>query len=407
MSVEGIDSILSKNVLKGKKVLNVEVTNLVQPGENFGGELLKLNITTEDEETKSQDVLHAVAKKIPVAEFAQEMFNVQRTFKGEISFYEKLVPAFQEFQKEHNLKDIINCFGTCYGGRLNMNGSDTVDRDALILMENLKYLGYSNIDRYIGYNLEEAHVLLKDLAALHAIPLAIKLRKPEFFQKEIRPFLNNQFIHEDNNAFGDTNLLLLDILCESDKCGPFISRVRKVLNAYKHPQKYQAREPFATFYHGDLWVNNAMMKYENGKPVSNKFIDFQCYDYRSPASDLLNFLITSVNTDVLKEEIDGLLKFYHSEFLDNLRKLECDIEPFNWFKFQEELKEDAQRIFAWATFFVNFVVFGPKGAHEHKQEANFNFDNIAHRDTIRKSIMLEAKERLYFIVQYYARKNWL
>lgn len=71
-----------------------------------------------------------------------------------------------------------------------------------------------------------------------------------------------------------------------------------------------------------------MMKYENGKPISNKFVDFQCYDYKSPAIDLLNFLLTSVNTDVLKEEFDGLLKFYHSEFVDNLKKMGCDIEPF-------------------------------------------------------------------------------
>ncbi|CAH1106466.1 unnamed protein product [Psylliodes chrysocephalus] len=405
MSVEGIDSILSKNVLKGKKVLNVEVTNLVQPGENFGGELLKLNITTEDEETKSQDVLHAVAKKIPVAEFAQEMFNVQSTFKGEIIFYEKLVPAFQEFQKEHNLKDIINCFGTCYGGRLNMNGSDIVDRDALILMENLNYLGYNNIDRYIGYNLEEAHVLLKDLAALHAIPLAIKLKKPDFFQKEIRPLLNNELIPKNISEFGDPNVLLLDILCESDKCGPLISRARNVWNTYAHSEKYQAREPFATFHHGDLWVNNAMMKYENGKPVSNKFVDFQCYDYQSPASDLLNFILTSVKTDVLKEEFDGLLKFYHSEFVDNLRKLGCDIEPFNWFNFQEELNQESKRVFARATFFLIFIVFGPKKAPDF--DASFNFGNIRHRDAIRKSIILEAKEKLYIIVQYYARKNWL
>ncbi|CAH1106462.1 unnamed protein product [Psylliodes chrysocephalus] len=405
MSVEGIDSILSKNVLKGKKVLNVEVTNLVEPGENFGGELLKLNITSEDEETKSQDVLNAVAKKIPVLEFAQEMFNVQKTFKSELIFYEKLVPAFQEFQKENNLKDIINCFALCYGGRLNVNGSDIVDRDALILMENLNSSGYNNIDRYIGYNLEEAHVLLKDLAALHAIPLAIKLKKPDFFQIEIRPFLNNEFIQKDNDSFGDPNVLLQDILCESDKCGPLFSRVLKVWNEFKKPQKYQVREPFATFNHGDLWINNGMMKYENGKPISNKFVDFQCYDYKSPAIDLLNFLLTSVNTDVLKEEFDGLLKFYHSEFVDNLKKMGCDIEPFNWYNFQEEINEDAQRVFAWATFFVICVVFGPKNVQEY--ESDFSFDNRRHRDAIRKSITLDAKEKLFFIVQYYARKNWL
>ncbi|CAG9856399.1 unnamed protein product [Phyllotreta striolata] len=409
MSTESIESWISQDVLKGRKIVETVVEDLVGPGENFGGELLKLEVILEDETTKVRDVLHVAEKKIPVSEMFQKLFNVQTSFQAEINFYDKLVPIFQNFQRENNAKEIMDNFCQLYGYRLNLNGSKVVDRDAFILLENLTYSGFRNVNRYIGFTLEEAQLVLKNMAALHAVPLAIKLKKPEVFANEIRPLLTNDITQQNNNININIGSLLEDILWESDKCAPILSKVIGALKTAKTPQKYQPREPYATLSHTDLWVNNIMIKHQNGEPVACKFVDFQGYDYKSPAMDLLFFLLTSLQVDVLRDEFDILIKFYHKEFLNNLRELGCDVEPFNLLKFEEELATYALEVLQWCSGFILFIIYGPKEKPPVMEEPPPSFDptGITFRDELRKMVRLEAKEKIQTIVQIYYRKNWL
>jgi thiamine kinase-like enzyme len=364
--------LLSKHVGANKKIISTDITNLVELGENFGGELLKLAITVEDEATKKTELLHAVAKKIPELEYFQKVFNIQETFKSEITFYEKLVPIFRQFQEQHNVAEVLDCVAEIYGSRWNLNGSDVVDKDAVLILENLIIPGYKNLDRYIGFNLEEAKLVLKELAGLHAVPLGIKMKHPDHFEKDIRPHLNEKIPHQSD--FRDMILFLSDILFESDKC---VSAVTKVQNAWKRiydtSNLYVPREPFATFSHCDVWINNIMIKHDDeGKPLKIKFVDFQIYNYKSPAVDVLNFLFTSVQTDVLKDDIDNLIKYYHGELISNLKQLDCSTEPFGFYELQKELKKDAHVVMCWALIFIPLVIFGPKGQGPNIQKGEFD-----------------------------------
>lgn len=170
---------------------------------------------------------------------------------------------------------------------------------------------------------------------------------------------------------------------------------------------YKAREPFATLSHCDLWVNNAMMKYENGKPIKNIFIDFQLYSYKSPVIDLLNFLFTSVQTEVLQKEFDNLIKFYHSELISNLHKLNCDLEPFSFSKFEEELEIDAGFVLSWSLIFISLVVFGEKRKPDQEVKgSDMDFKSEEFLNKVR-SMMPQGKERLYFMIETFGRKGWL
>ncbi|XP_072393448.1 uncharacterized protein [Diabrotica undecimpunctata] len=402
MTIKNIEKLLESHIDEGKQIIRTEITNLVEPGENYGGELFKIDVTIQESNTKKEEVWHLVGKIIPQKERAQAAFNVQITFKSEIAFYEKIVPELQKFQKKYNIKEILNCFPKYYGSRLNLNGSDKVDRDGVILLENLKIKGYNNLDRYIGYNLEDTKLLLRDLAIFQSTVVALKIKEPDVFNKEVKPFCNNYMIKTADNPFKKMILVIEEILAESEEFKQFIPKVKLAWN--KAESKTEVREPFATIVHRDLWLNNTMTKYESGKPPKNMFFDFQLYDYGSPSVDVLNFIFTSVQTAVSKKYFDDLLHHYHAQFVSNLERLRCNTEPFSYTKFLKECKMESEIVLGWTMDFVSLVVFSKKG---EALQGDINFEDPKFRQIVKDRMMPEAKERLFFIISQCHKCNWL
>lgn len=121
------------------KVISHEVKPLTEFGTNYGSEILKVDITIE--ENGEENVVHAVAKMTPPTQMQREIFQTQDTFKYEIGFYAEIVPTVQEFQREHGVEE-ADYFPTLLGARINLKpGSDVLDDDAVILMDNLNLAG--------------------------------------------------------------------------------------------------------------------------------------------------------------------------------------------------------------------------------------------------------------------------
>lgn len=138
--IEKLEELINQYIDKDKKVVNTKITRLTAPGENFGSTMMRVDLVLRDEHAKDEP-LSIVAKLLPESEFFQEIFNVQVTFNMEAAFYEEIVPTLQNFQREQGITDVIDFFPKFYGFRRNLNGSDKIDGDALLLMENLKTSG--------------------------------------------------------------------------------------------------------------------------------------------------------------------------------------------------------------------------------------------------------------------------
>lgn len=79
---------------------------------------------------------------------------------------------------------------------------------------------------------------------------------------------------------------------------------------------------FQVMNHGDLWINNLMFKADaEGSPIDVYMIDFQANFWGSPASDILYFLITSVEDSIKVKHFDELVQFYHVQLVDALKRL--------------------------------------------------------------------------------------
>lgn len=117
------------------------------------------------------------------------------------------------------------------------------------------------------------------------------------------------------------------------------------------------REPFSTLIHFDLWVNNIMNKIEEDGTIINRFVDFQIYDYRSPAADVFLFLWTSVKFEVLKQHLDHLLVYYHTTVLKTLKDFQVDTTAFDFENFKKEMQYEASKYeFKHALLFKTFGV---------------------------------------------------
>ena len=82
---------------------------------------------------------------------------------------------------------------------------------------------------------------------------------------------------------------------------------------------------FQILNHGDMWVNNFMIKSDSeGKPIDVKLIDYQMSYWASPAGDLIYFLIISVQDDIKVDQFDNLVEYYHTNLVESLTKLKYD-----------------------------------------------------------------------------------
>ncbi|PSN39071.1 hypothetical protein C0J52_07366 [Blattella germanica] len=322
---------------------------LTQPGENYGSTMLALEVNIVQDSTKRKQKLSLVAKLVPPSEFLWKMFNIPNTFCKEINCYTILKEEFEKLQKERGIsKDkFLDIFPKCYGARTTLAKEigPIADKNGVLLLENLKESNYCLGNRRLGLDLNHTKLAVSQLARFHAISIAIKLIKPQVFEqtilKAIRPFHYGLTKKE----MEDNNKSLLESVMTIPEYKKHLGKLETVLqesleNYLKHYP--EAKEPFGTIGHLDFWVNNMMFCYDTDKrPIGIKFIDFQLAEYISPARDLIFFLYSSTAEGVIENWYEMLIQLYHQNFISCLSDLGCDITPFSFQSFLDEIDEMA------------------------------------------------------------------
>ncbi|XP_018561653.1 uncharacterized protein LOC108903829 [Anoplophora glabripennis] len=345
--VNNLDGLLSKTLGKNVEILAQRTSLLTAPGEHYGSVMLALEVTMKNSDG-NKETLNLVAKLIPANEMLRVAFDIYVTFKKEVFAYTESIPALIELQREYNVPEekIINIFPKCYGARVSLDGnSNEVDEDGVLIFENLKLLGYKTEDRLTGFDLEGTRIVVRDLAKFHALPIALKLIKPDVFKEKIMPSLVQnkgleQLPEEVGRAFHES---IMEGAKEIEELQPYMERIQKVVDyAAEHPfvLRPPPNEPWGTMSHSDYWTSNTMLlRDENGKPLMNKMVDLQLMTYNSALRDLVFFLFTSVINDVLDMHYDEFLGLYHESLIDNLKDFDLDLTLFSWEAFQKELNE--------------------------------------------------------------------
>lgn len=383
----------------GGKILEQKVENLLPPGENYGSIVYKVDFKVKKEDKEEE--YHAVAKCTPPNEITQHLFMTQTTFKSEIAWYTTIVPTLNQFRRDKGVENEIDFVQKFYGARISLDPkSEMVDLDGTILTQNLKYLGYYNEDRLIGFNESTALAILRDLATFHAVPLAIKIQNPELFNKNIKPYLTEyQDLSDDEvEPFNKELFIVFDKIPE---CQPIRERIKQVVEAAKPFGPRPVREPWATIIHMDFWTNNIMVtKGENPKTM---FLDLANIAFGTPVADLLFFLLTSVKLDVVREKFDDFVKYYYEEFVKNLKELNVSTEDYSFKGLVKEMEAEAKiGEFAHALI-INRIILGERG------KVHFNSPDGSDKKEEKENFVPNETqiEKFRWIVLEAVKRNWI
>ncbi|CAG9864979.1 unnamed protein product [Phyllotreta striolata] len=403
-NIEQLDRLISKHIGDGKTIVDQKISRLTSPGENFGSEMLKVDLVVESKETRRPENVHIVAKLIPRNDFFKDIFNVQVSFRNESAFYSTVVPALQRFQTQQGLEidQAVDFFPKFFGSRCNLADDERglVDDDAVLLLENLKIQGYENVKRLEGFDFPTALLILDCLARFHAVPLALKLKEPETFETKVKPFLACFHPMKPKPSIDDAVKAIVKLLESSENCKKWSAKVQQSMGTFG--KFMDIKEPMATVTHTDLWVNNILVKFVGGAPESCRFVDFQGYNYGSPAVDVLFFLFTSIEFGLLREKLDGFLEYYVNQFNEALKQLNCDYR-LTLDRLIEEIKYASQWELAHVLFMTLMVVHAKEGG-------NFDSDeNITNGPPAFNEITFQEKaiERVLWVIEEWGKRGWL
>lgn len=266
----------------------------------------------------------------------------------------------------------------------------------------LQFLGYSMIDRVIGFDLEGAKLVIKQLSELHAVPIALKLKKPDVFEQKIktncliRPMESIPQEKLENRKPPEW----LPYVAQHEKCKPYFQLLCKAMSTI-HSENFFLRphsEPFSTLSHSDMWVNNTLHIVKNGKLLKTKFVDLQLYQYGSAISDLIYFIFASCQNYVSRHHLDELLKYYHTTFVDILQNLGCDTKEFGYSVFLDRVEIEAPAEFMH-TLYLAVLIQGRKG----KASVSVEGEDF----TIEGAVTLEAEEKIVHDVCEFGKRGWI
>lgn len=264
------------------------------------------------------------------------------------------------------------------------------------------FSGYSNIERQVGFNLEDAKHVLRDIAKFHALPIALKLLKPDVFESKVKKYTSKKFDKLDLANMEYKTPIWLMVLQEFDECKIYTEKLDKQMKISFEKMEFLNQpftEPYASITHNDLWVNNTMQKYENGKIVENKLIDFQVFRYGNPLVDVLFFIYSSVQQQVVKEHVDDLIAVYQAHFFEVLELLKCDKNLLQ-ISFSEELKIAAQAELVHIMF-MTIPIFGKQ--NEYSVDLSADLQDMVKESSITK----EAKNRLFYVLTEFGKRGWI
>lgn len=249
-------------------------------------------------------------------------------------------------------------------------------------------------------------MVLKDISTLQAAVVALKLKKPDVFEKSVKPLCT---IHEDfpnvPKPEGDFKMpIWVDIAESIVECKPYIEKVKENLTKYMQDStswfNRPCNEPLASIIHCDLWTNNTMQKFEAGKKPNNKIIDFQIYSYGNPILDMIFFVWSCVKEEIVKEHFEDLVAFYQKQFFTTLQTLGCDLNICEYHNFMEDVDRDAGSEIIHLLFMA-VPIFGVK------DESAVDFDAEVIEMIKESSVTPTAKQRIVFLLTEFGRRGWL
>lgn len=202
--------------LQGATLVSYESRYLTKPGDNYGSIMLTIDAKVKKTNDIVED-LPLIAKLPPLTnDLYWQLFKPERTCRTENSVYKYLAPELEKLQLEAGVlpTELFDGFPRYYGSRISLTADETkVDRDAVLVQENVTVCGYKPGNRHKPYDLAHTVLILHYMAQYHALPMALRLKKPKVYEQYMRPYFR-KFNMNDNMAPEVKNVLNTETLSD-------------------------------------------------------------------------------------------------------------------------------------------------------------------------------------------------
>ncbi|KAF5302544.1 hypothetical protein FQR65_LT00916 [Abscondita terminalis] len=315
-----IDKISAKRGIENKII---DVKSFLKPGDNWLGNILKIEIVGNNHQNNDVSVSFIV-KLAPTEQLQREVFPISAVYKREIYMYNLVIPELIKLQKENNVKKIFAPFAKCYG-------TNSKEGEETVLLENMQPLGYGTINHRNPVSYKHASLAMKYYGKLHAISFALQAQKPELYE-EIRSNITK------TSGVGKVMQKLLENMVL--KILNFIEKEVEIYNAFKIFVKNpsfvlkelilkEAERPYGVILHVDSQLRNMLFKHEasdSSVPVDLCFIDWQLSIMSNPCLDIASFVWISTDKRLRDKYYFDLIDLYYTSFSSFLSELGEDSE---------------------------------------------------------------------------------
>lgn len=186
------------------------------------------------------------------------MYNSARHFAREQYAFEKVLPAFADFQAKHLQATKM------FSNYPKMYAASSIEEDEYVLLEDLSAAGYANVDRPSPLGFNKCVLVLENLARFHAISFAFKDQQAAEFNKISSGLSEIIFVEPINEGFDSFlkdnvgyTLTTLDVKNDAN----VIEQIKQFGNSYSKSMVECCNEKEdAVVLHGDCWITNMMFK---------------------------------------------------------------------------------------------------------------------------------------------------
>ncbi|XP_063932724.1 uncharacterized protein LOC135144619 isoform X4 [Zophobas morio] len=323
------------------KSFSYEITGTSEKGDGYIGDVIFVIVTGTDKQGKNKDYDLALKCSKSSAALMESVPVFRKTFVRESYLYHHVFPLFKQFQVSKGIENPFDSVPKCYG----------IYKDEfryVIVLENLKKLGYDLWPKAKPLTREVIDIVIKDYAKLHATSVALEEQHPEKFQKLLEGCsedLVKQIIETAGFAdmFEDAVEEVYELLTDAVK-NDILNQWLKLKDKVRFilGEMTFGVDDLKVINHGDSWVNNFLYKFENEEKTTVSrvaILDWQVSKFTSPMTDLSYFLFAGISKDDIVD-IDTILTEYYTYFCEYLRRLDSKFaDTYTVEKFFNEWKK--------------------------------------------------------------------
>ncbi|KZC13939.1 PREDICTED: uncharacterized protein LOC107192038 [Dufourea novaeangliae] len=181
---------------------------------------------------------------------------------------------------------------------------------AVFVLEDLEAVGYTQADGEL--DVDQLKLCVEVLGKFHGRGLRLKATEPDIFREYKAKMLEVILTEESIDRFEKKSSRLIDIV-EAMQDTELTEKVkRKLSTSPMETVKRSVSEvnEVSTICHGHFSHDNLLFKYQNGKPIDAKVIDWQTMRYCSPAVDLGPILLYNTSDETGPTELQATLTVY-------------------------------------------------------------------------------------------------